>query len=138
MNTYPINYRRSEKNIVEFSNGVKVLNTCNHDVTFQDGEELISVPSAYLVNAKIEEEYHSEEGSAQFVKIKYVPEEESKKFVNWFRKRNPDVLMVGSMIAALAFPEDIVVMTPVPGYERVRDGQKRKSIEKFTTFANVG
>lgn len=137
MNTYPLEFKRSEKQIVQFSNGVKVLNVCNHDVTFQDGEELISVSPGYLVNAKFEEELVSDEGNVTFVQVKYTPEKESEKFVKWFKSKHPDVLICGSMIAAQAFPEEVVVMTPVPGFERVRDGQKRKSIEKFTTFAKA-
>lgn len=41
---------------------------------------------------------------------------------------------VGSIIAAQAYPGQVVAMTPAPGFERVPPAEKLMSCEKFTTF----
>lgn len=138
MNTYADKIENIQDKIVEFSNGVKVFNSCNHAVTFQDGDKPVSVPQGYLINADFKETPHSEKGAATIVRFKPVPREDNEQFLKWFYEQHPDVLVVGSQIAANAYPGYVYVMTPEPGYERVRDGQKRKSIHKFTTFAEVG
>lgn len=42
--------------------------------------------------------------------------------------------VVGSIIAAQAYPGRVVAMTPVPGFERVSPAEKRMRCDKFTTF----
>jgi hypothetical protein len=46
----------------------------------------------------------------------------------------PDVLIVGSLVSAQAYPGRVVGMTPAPGFERVPPDQKRMSIVKFNVF----
>lgn len=42
--------------------------------------------------------------------------------------------IVGSIIAAQAYPGEVVAMTPAPGYERVAPAEKRMNPHKFTIF----
>lgn len=125
-------------NFVTFGNNVAIINATPHSVTIQDTDETpITVPSSVVLNAKAEEKQVSD----LFVKTVFVPTEEGKAIIsdikNAFKSqiRTGTLVIVGSMIAAQAYPEDVVAMTPVPGYERVKPAKKRMRCDKFTTFA---
>lgn len=125
-------------NFVTFGNNVAIINTTPHSVTIQDIDETpITVPNSVVLNAKAEEKQVSD----LFVKTVFVPTEEGKKIIseikNAFRSQigTGTLVIVGSMIAAQAYPENVVAMTPVPGYERVKPAEKRMRCDKFTTFA---
>ena len=46
----------------------------------------------------------------------------------------PDAIIIGSIIAAQAFPGRVLAMTPAPGYERVPVNEKRMSPTKFLVY----
>lgn len=125
-------------NFVTFGNNVAIINTTPHSVTIQDTDGTpITVPSSIILNAKAEEKQVSD----LFVKTVFVPTEEGKTIISEIKKAfksqigTGTLVIVGSMIATQAYPEDIVAMTPVPGYERVKPADKRMRCDKFTTFA---
>lgn len=125
-------------NFVTFGNNVAIINATPHSVTIQDTDGTpITVPSSVVLNAKAEEKQVSD----LFVKTVFVPTEEGKAIISDIKKAfesqigTGTLVIVGSMIAAQAYPEDIVAMTPVPGYERVKPSDKRMRCDKFTTFA---
>ena len=128
----------SNYNFVTFGNNVAIINATPHSVTIQDTDGTpITVPSSVVLNAKAEEKQVSD----LFVKTVFVPTEEGKTIISEIKKAfksqigTGTLVIVGSMIAAQAYPEDIVAMTPVPGYERVKPADKRMRCDKFTTFA---
>ena len=121
-----------------FGNNVAIINTTPHSVTIQDTDGTpITVPNSVILNAKAEERQVSD----LFVKTVFVPTEEVKAIISEIKKAfksqigTGTLVIVGSMIAAQAYPEDVVAMTPVPGYERVKPAEKRMRCDKFTTFA---
>lgn len=121
-----------------FGNNVAIINTTPHSVTIQDTDGTpITVPNSVILNAKAEERQVSD----LFVKTVFVPTEEGKAIISEIKKAfksqigTGTLVIVGSMIAAQAYPEDVVAMTPVPGYERVKPAEKRMRCDKFTTFA---
>lgn len=123
---------------VSFSNGVCVLNTTPHPITMQDMEgELVTVPTSVLINAKAEEQQVSD----LFVKTVFVGTPEGHETIRDIRGTfvgsgcTDTLVIVGSIIAAQAYPGDVVGITPVPGYERVAPAEKRMRCDKFTTFA---
>ena len=125
-------------NFVTFGNNVAIINTTPHSVTIQDTDGTpITVPNSVILNAKAEERQVSD----LFVKTVFVPTEEGKAIISEIKKAfksqigTGTLVIVGSMIAAQAYPEDVVAMTPVPGYERVKPAEKRIRCDKFTTFA---
>ena len=125
-------------NFVAFGNNVTIINTTPHSVTIQDTDGTpITVPNSVILNAKAEEKQVSD----LFVKTVFVPTEEGKEIISEIKKTfksqigTGTLVIVGSMIAAQAYPEDVVAMTPVPGYERVKPAEKRMRCDKFTTFA---
>lgn len=125
-------------NFTTFGNNVAIINTTPHSVTIQDTDGTpITVPSSVILNAKAEEK----QVSNLFVKTVFVGTEEGKAIISEIKKAfksqivTGTLVIVGSMIAAQAYPEDVVAMTPVPGYERVKPADKRMRCDKFTTFA---
>ena len=125
-------------NFVTFGNNVAIINTTPHSVTIQDTDGTpITVPNSVILNAKAEEKQVSD----LFVKTVFVGTEEGKAIISEIKKAfksqigTGTLVIVGSMIAAQAYPEDVVAMTAVPGYERVNPAEKRMRCDKFTTFA---
>lgn len=117
--------------IVEFSNGVRVINTTPHPCNFIDGENVVVVPpSGLIINAKVQEKAISD----LFVTTEFVGDEEGRAIITAIREVAPDVVIIGSIIAAQAYPGEVAAMVPAPGYERVAPDQKRMRCDKFTIF----
>lgn len=124
----------------KFSNGVVVCNTTPHPVTIQDvtGELVTVEPSEdFVINAKVKEE----QMSPLLVKTVFEATEDGEKRLRSIERcfsefyRDGGVLaVVGSIIAAQAYPGRVVAMTPVPGFERVSPAEKRMRCDKFTAF----
>lgn len=124
----------------KFSNGVVVCNTTPHPVTIQDvtGELVTVEPSEdFVINAKVKEE----QMSPLLVKTVFKATEDGEKRLRSIERcfsefyRDGGVLaVVGSIIAAQAYPGRVVAMTPVPGFERVSPAEKRMRCDKFTAF----
>lgn len=123
-----------KEKIFKFKNGVSILNATPHPIRFQDGDELVEVaPSGVVINARIEEEV-VKEGVPTFVTSSFKPDKASEEALSKIEKEFPGVLVVGSIIAAQAFPGRVVGMTPVEGFERVPPEEKRMRSDKFTIF----
>lgn len=124
----------SKEKIVEFKNGVKIVNVTPHPIRFQDGDELVEVePSGVVINARIEEEV-VKEGVPTFVTSSFKPDKASEEALSKIEKEFPGTLVVGSIIAAQAFQGRVVAMVPVEGFERVPPEEKRMRSDKFTIF----
>lgn len=125
-----------------FTNGVTVVNSTPHPITIQDvNGELISIessPDFLLINAKVKEV--SSKTSMLFVKTTFEGDEDGIAKIdsigNYFKEKGGDekVVIVGSIIAAQAYPGKVFGLCPVPGYERVAPAEKRMRCDKFTTF----
>ena len=131
--------------IVEMTNGVKILNTTPHPLTFQDGDKVVSVPvSGILINGRpVEKEVplseHMVEGGLKgkitLVQTEFVTDEKSMELIRVMEELcGDDVLFIGSLAAAQAYPGTILAMIPQPGFERVPPDQKRMRVDRFTTF----
>ena len=120
-----------------FSNGVAVVNTTPHPITFQDGADTVTVPASreLLINAVPTEQAVDD----LLVKTTFSGSSDGMQIIDAIRgtpmpegaRRR---LIVGSIIAAQAYPGLVVAMTPAPGYERVAPAEKRMSVKKFTTY----
>lgn len=124
----------------KFKNGVVVVNTTPHDVTLQDLDgTLKQVPQCgVLVNAKAVETQVND----LYVSTVFVGDEAGKQTIadikRWFAensKTGERLVILGSIIAAQAYPGDVVAMVPVPGYERVAPPEKRMRCDRFTVFS---
>ena len=119
-----------------FSNGVAVINCTPHPIRFQDGENLIEVaPCGATLKAATMETIAGQVGAANLVRTEFVRSPEGDAELAAIRGEiGPDVLIVGSIISAQAWPGQVVGSTPAPGFERVPPDQKRARTDKFTTF----
>lgn len=124
----------------KFSNNVVVVNTTPHAITFQNPEgNLVSVPVCdLLINASA----NSVDVGDLFCKTEFSGTDEGREIIhaieNWFSEtyhEGETLVIIGSMIAAQAYPGRVFGMVAVPGYERVAPAEKRMRCDKFTTFA---
>lgn len=116
--------------------GVLLVNTTPHSITFEENGVPVSVPCATILNAKAVEESAGEFGGVSLVKTAFVGTPEGENLIQKIRKEAPNAVIVGSIIAAQAYPGKVFAMTPMPGYERVAPSEKRMNPHKFTTFPN--
>lgn len=128
---------------VKFSNGVVIANATPHPVNIQDmaGEIKVVPQCGLLINARMEEEAVNE------LFVRSVPHADATgeaaiaeihdAFAN-SEYYDGKLIIIGSMIAAQAYPEEVVAMTPVPGFERVAPAEKRMRCDKFTIFLKNG
>ena len=121
-------------------NGLVVFNSTPHPITFwrEDWKEPVSVEPDELINAKAVEVPVNSGGTRHgedtiwFVRTSFEGTDEGRAIIS--RVKNQVDVIVGSIIAAQAYPGDVVAMCPAPGYERVAPDQKRMLPDKFTVF----
>ena len=116
-----------------------VINTTPHETTFLSPKgDVVNVPPTIIVNASTYEEKVDE----LYVTTQFVGTEDGIETIRKIRESfemsriNAKLIIVGSIIAAQAYPGDIVAMTPAPGFERVAPSEKRMNCNKFTVFKN--
>lgn len=125
---------------VRFENRVVVVNTTPHPITIQDmNGNLLSVPTSELLNAKPVEVPYGEGGL--FVTTEFIGSPEGEQLISDIHTEfvetqdsNDTLVIVGSIIAAQAYPGQVAGMVPVPGFERVAPDQKRMRCDKFTMY----
>lgn len=119
----------------KFENGVVIVNTTPHPVSIQDVDgTLVSVPSSCVLNASAVEEQVSD----LFVRTAFVGTKEGLDLIADIESAfdgEGTLVILGSIIAAQAYPGKVSGLCPVPGYERVAPSEKRMRCDKFTTFA---
>ena len=121
-------------------NGITVFNSTPHAITFwsEDWSEPIDVPTDAVINATPAEELVMNTNGVQFVRTLFLENEAERSILSdvlWEAERQQlDIVVVGSMIAAQAYPGDVVAMVPVSGFERVPPTEKRMRPDKFTMF----
>lgn len=115
-------------------NGLVIFNATPHTIRFwQEGwDEPVEVEPDEVINATIEEEIVAE-GDYTLVQTVFKPTQRGFE-VHAEAKASGADLVVGSIIAAQAYPGLVVAMTPAPGFERVPPAQKRMNPGKFTVF----
>lgn len=125
--------------------GKLVVNTTPHSLNFlSESGELVIVPSSvpegertspWVVNARAVEE----KVGADLVRTAFIGTPEGEAILDaietWAREEGHDNLrIIGSIIAAQAYPGRVLGMCPAPGYERVAPAEKRMTAQKFTVY----
>ncbi len=106
-----------------------------------DGDQValgyIEIEPDEIISASVKEEQVGSQpcsgGDVQLVSTVFSPTQEGENIIRQAQQAGADVI-VGSIIAARAYPEQVVAMTPAPGYERVPPEEKRMNPHKFTIF----
>lgn len=115
-----------------------IINVTPHPLRFQSAEgEVYEVPpSGVVINARaVEESAGAHPSGAELVRTRFVADPASEEALARLEAENPGAIIVGSIIAAQAFPGRVLALVPAPGFERVTPEQKRMRDDKFTTFA---
>lgn len=112
------------------------INTTPHPVNLRDGnnEDFVVPPSGVLINARPVEEPAGERDGVTFVRTRFEADPESAMKLRGLERDCPGALIIGSIVAAQAFPDQVLALVPVPGFERVPPDQKKMRADKFTIF----
>lgn len=116
---------------------MKIINTTPHVIRFQNaaGDVYEVEPSGVLINARpVEEPAGVHPSGAELVRTKFVADPASEEALAELERKNPGAVIIGSIIAAQAFPGRVLAMVPAEGFERVPPDQKRMRDDKFTVF----
>lgn len=121
--------------VVEFSNGVRILNCTPHNILFLDGDAEVSVDKCgATLLARPVETPAEERGRAQLVKTVFETSSQGLEELEAIEREAPGVLLVGSIVSAQAYPGRVVGMIPAAGFERAAPADKRYSSVKYTVF----
>lgn len=125
----------------DLPNSVRVLNCTPHPLVFVDtryfGEPITVMPCGATLKAKVMESSVGRyfQSGAVFVTPAFAPTEEGLRELEEIEKSLPfDVLIVGSIISAQAYPGRVVAAVTSMGDERKPPEKKTVTIEKFTIF----
>ena len=117
---------------------IPILNTCPHPCHFLVDGEVVEVPaSPFVTAAKVEETFLREKSGITFVKAVPTGKPEQEQQLRKIKEQMPDLIIIGSIMAAQAYPGLVCSMIPAPGFERVPPGEKRMLPDKFTVFENA-
>jgi len=119
-----------------FTNGVTIVNVTPHALTFQDGDDVVSVPvSGIIIGASMVEQEVAAVGVVTFVETVAFATTTGADQITAIRAEHGDnVIIVGSIIAAQAYKGNVAAMVPAVGFERVPPAEKRMRTDKFTIF----
>ena len=119
---------------------MNIINVTPHPITMQDWEGNVYTvePCGVLINAcPVEEAAGTHLSGAKLVRTRFEADPTSEEALARLERENPGAVIVGSIIAAQAFPGRVFAMVPVPGFERVPPAEKRMRDDKFSTFGPV-
>ena len=111
-----------------------IVNCTPHSIRFLDLDcNIITVePSGFTLRAVPQEQHVEYENGCEFVRTIFVPSDEGEIEVESMERRN--LLPVGSIISAQAWPGRVVSLVPVVGYERKPPAEKLYRCDKFNSF----
>jgi hypothetical protein len=109
------------------------INTTPHPITFRnaDGTDFAVEPCGFLLNATAVEAIAGERNGVKLVRTAFVGNDTGEA---WLAQQPDDALIIGSIIAAQAYPGRVLALTPATGFERVPVSEKRMNPDKFTIF----
>ena len=123
-------------------NGVTVFNATPHEITFWDENwaDVVVVAPDTVINAIPTERPitcmqvgNTDWENVWFVKTVFLPNDMGFTTIARAYEMGADVI-IGSIIAAQAYPGKVVAMIPCVGFERVAPAEKRMRPDKFTVF----
>jgi hypothetical protein len=120
---------------VAVNRGVTFVSVSPHEMTFAwpDGETFTVPPSGVIINATpVEEPAGKHPSGADLVRVKFSASEAEQAKLDEIEAAYPGCVILGSVIAAQAFPGRVLALIPVPGFERVP--QKKMRADKFTVY----
>ena len=131
-------YIETVSNYYTFKNWKTIINCTPHPIRFQElDNEVVTINSnpEYLINAQVSEEVVQEDDDIIFTRPTFLPTPEGAAIINRIGKEfYPGCVIIGSIIAAQAYPGQVCGMCPIPGHERVAPAEKLMRVDKFTRY----
>lgn len=121
----------------QLPSGLVIVNVTPHPLSFWCGVEngAVTAPSDAVVHGKAVVTKAIEFGTHILDTIRYVPTPEGTEILAAIKLKNPDCLIVGSLIAAQAYREEVVAPIPL---RSARDGRAKidryNRSDRFTFF----
>jgi hypothetical protein len=113
--------------------GVKVVNTTPHKITFMhNGESREVEPSGKILNAVREEEITINKHGIELVEVKTKATADGLRFLEAIPD---DTIVIGSVIAARAYPGLVKMLVPCAGFERAPIESRRMLHNRFAIFS---
>ena len=117
--------------VIAFSNGRTIMNTTPYTMSFDDNGKGVKVPPCgFLLNSTTSEEKISD----IYITTKYIGNQEGFNFLDAVKEINENIIIVGSIVSAQAYPRRVVAMKAMKGYEKAAPGKKRMNPNLFTIF----
>lgn len=115
-----------------------VVNTTPHPVNMvnDDLSLQVTIPcSGVLINAKaVTSSVDSGIDGVKYQHTSFVADQNTLDALRAFKVNNPDVVIIGSLIAAQAYPGLVVAMVAHPDYMRVAPADKKMLIDTYTVY----
>lgn len=122
--------------ITVLQNGVRVLNCTPHELIFRadDGTDVRVEKCGATLTASAVETPVGNHGAAQLVATVFQTTEQGLEELARIETEAPGVLVIGSIVSAQAYPDQVVSPISAKGFERVPPAEKRMDPAKFTVF----
>ncbi len=121
--------------------GILIVNCCKHGLTFGDPNNpkddagvIMVPPCGIIMNAELQQQPVGTKGGAEIGKMSIWQDPNSTAALEAIEREHPDAIIVGSMIAAQAYPDRVFAMVPLPGFEREAPDKKRMNPRRFTVY----
>jgi hypothetical protein len=118
---------------------MKIINATPHAIVFvdNDGFEFVVEESGYTLPAKIVEKRYEKNG-VSFLRTLFYPTETGRREINDMRRKyGADAIIVGSVISAQVYQNDVVALVAAPRYERVPIHKRKYSSREFLVFGKL-
>lgn len=115
---------------------MKIINTTPHPIRLQSANGTVYEvpPCGVTIDAQVIETPAGRHPSGvELVRTQFIANAANEEALAALERDNPGAIIVGSIIAAQAFPGRVFALVPVPGFERGQP-EKRMRDDKFTVF----
>lgn len=119
---------------VTLPGGVIVYNVTPHEIRFKCEKEVIVAKSDGIVNALIENQVVYKDGRYTLVSFKPKEMKEGRQLIDAIHEECPEALIVGSIIAAQAYPEEVVSSKPFRSARFDKSNRNLVQSRLFTVF----
>jgi hypothetical protein len=119
-------------------NGKTFVNVTPYPISFMINESpkkpKTILPSGIKIHVLREEPAVYEKDGAKFCNLQFVGTRGGNAILAEIKKQYPDAIIIGSLMAAQAYPGDIVALCPAEGYERVAASERLYRVDRFIVF----
>lgn len=115
---------------------MRYFNSTPHAINLltPDGQEIVIQPDSIISANAVEVEVHSPIPGVTLVNTRFEGTPEGFAVIEAAQEYD---VIIGSIIAAQAYPGLVVAMVPAPGFERVPPSEKKMRSDKFTVFQSL-